>query len=101
MNNFADQERSPLSRQAAIKRAEAELMRVRPRIEEYIKVECLRLENALLAARQRDENYVSVVADAYRASKNLRDVAGSVGYPLLGFVAVNLCTIIETADAVQ
>ena len=55
----------------------------------------------LLAARERDEDYASFVADAYTASQNLRDVAGSVGYPLIGFVAANLCTIIETADAVQ
>jgi hypothetical protein len=103
MSSFEDHGRSPLSlsRHAAIKRAEAELARTRPRIEEYIKAECLRLEQALLAARERDEDYASFVADAYTASQNLRDVAGSVGYPLIGFVAANLCTIIETADAVQ
>lgn len=101
--SFADHPRSPLSlsRQAAIRRAEAELARTRPRIEEYIKAECLRLEKALLAARLRDSNYASFVADAYIAGQNLRDVAGSVGYPLISFVAANLCTIIETADAVQ
>lgn len=103
MNNSAAHERSPLalSRRAAIERAEAELARTRPGVEEYIKVECQRLEAALLAACKRDENYASFVADAYDAGQNLRDVAGSVGYSLIGFIAANLCTIIETADAVR
>ena len=73
----------------------------RPRIEEYINAECQRLEKALLAARKRDENYASFIADAYTAGQNLRDVSGSVGHALIGFVATHLCTIIETADAVQ
>ena len=55
----------------------------------------------MLAACKRDENYASFVADAYDAGQNLRDVAGSVGYSLIGFIAANLCTIIETADAVR
>ena len=54
-----------------------------------------------MAARLRDENYASFIADAYTAGQNLRDVSGSVGYPLIGFVATHLCTIIETADAAQ
>jgi hypothetical protein len=103
MNSLADHKRPALSlsRQAAIDRAEVELARSRPRIEEYIKAECQRLEKALLAARLRNENYTSCIADAYTASQNLRDVSGSVGYPLIGFVATHLCTIIETADAAQ
>jgi len=86
------------ARDAAIRRAEAELALVKPRIVDHIKHECLRLEAALLAARARDGNYRTCVSEAYRAGQRLRDVAEPMGYPLVGFIATNLCTIVEAAD---
>lgn len=86
------------ARDAAIKRAEAELALVRPRIIDHIKHECLRLEAALLAARAHDGKYRAHVSEAYDAGQHLRDVADTMGYRLIGFIATNLCTIIETAD---
>jgi hypothetical protein len=85
-------------RQAAIDRAQRELMLMRPRLTEYMMGECRRLEAALSAARDGDADYASLVREAYAASQNVRDVAASIGFPLLGFIATNLCTVIETAD---
>lgn len=86
------------ARDAAIKRAEAELVMIKPGIVGHIKHECLRLEGALLAARAHHGDYRSCVSEAYRAGQNLRDVSEPMGFPLIGFVATNLCTIVETAD---
>jgi hypothetical protein len=86
------------ARNSAIKRAEAELALLTPRIVDHIKHESLRLEAALLAARVHDSNYRSCVSEAYDAGQHLRDVADTIGYRLVGFIATNLCTIIETAD---
>lgn len=86
------------ARDAAIRRAEVELALVKPRIVDHIKHECLRLEAALLAARAHDRNYRSCVSEGYHAARHLRDVADTMGYRLVGFIATNLCTIIETAD---
>ena len=91
-------EAAKAARNAAIKRAEVELALVKPRIVDHIKHECRRLEAALLAARAQGSNYQSCVSEAYRAGQNLRDVADPMGYPLVGFIATNLCTIVETAD---
>ena len=87
-----------LSREAAIDRAQQELALIHARLTEYIMAECQRVEAILSAARAGDGDYASLVREAYAASQNLRDVAGSMGYPLLGFVATNLCTVIETVD---
>jgi hypothetical protein len=94
------QARSPAksARNAAIKRAEAELALLKPRIVDHIEHESLRLEAALLAARAHNANYQSCVSKAYDAGQHLRDVADTMGYRLVGFIATNLCTIIETAD---
>jgi hypothetical protein len=89
------------SRKIAIERATAELARLKPRITAHIKEECRHVEAALLAAQARDESYRTHVAEAYRASLNLRDVAQSMDYSLVGFVAANFCLIVETADAAQ
>jgi hypothetical protein len=100
-DDFGRQARAPggLSRDAAIKRAEAELALIKPGLADHIGLQSKLLESALLAARQRDEKHRAYVAEAYAASLNLREVADSVGYSLVGFIAANLCTIIETADA--
>lgn len=102
-DKFGQHMRSPtrLSRGAAIKRAEAELRSIQPRIEGYVKLESKNLEAALMAARQKDESYATNVRNAYAASQNIRDVANSIGYSLIGFIATNLCTIIEVTDAVS
>jgi hypothetical protein len=100
-DKFGAHARSPakLTREVAIKRAEAELAMIKPRIENYVKLECKRLENVLRAALARDANYTAHVHEAYQYSRNIRDVAGSIGYSLIGFIATNLCTIVEAADA--
>jgi hypothetical protein len=100
-DNFGRQARAPgaLSRDDAIKRAHAELTRLKPQLEEHVKQQCRQLEAALLAARARDERFVSSIGEAYAASLSLREVADSIGHTLVGFIAANLCTIIETADA--
>ena len=58
---------------------------------------CKSLEDALLAARSGDGNHPSAVAEAYRFSRDIRDLANSIGYPLLGMIATNLCRIFEVA----
>ena len=49
--------------------------------------------------RQKDECYVTNIRNTYVASQNIRDVADSIGYSLIGFIATSLCTIIEATDA--
>ncbi len=100
-DNFGRQARAPgaLSREDAIKRAHTELKQLKPQLEEHVKLQCQRLETALLAACGRDERHLSYMGDAYAASLSLREIADSIGYTLVGFIAANLCTIIETADA--
>lgn len=102
-DNFGRQARAPggLSRENAIKRAHAELSQLKPQLEEHVKSQCQRLQTALLAARVRDEKHLSHIGDAYITSLDLREIADSIGYTLVGFIAANLCTIIETADAVH
>ena len=102
-DNFSRQARRPGGppRNAAIARAQAELAQLKPRLEGYVKAESERLAKALLAAQMRDEAYTDHVGQAYDASRNIRDVADSIGYELLGFIATNLCTVIETADAAR
>jgi hypothetical protein len=72
---------------------------IQPRIEDYVKLESKSLEAALMAARQKDECYVTNIRNTYVASQNIRDVADSIGYSLIGFIATSLCTIIEATDA--
>lgn len=100
-DNFGRQARAigALSRDDAIKRAHAELMQLKPQLEEHVKSQGQRLETALLAARGRDEKHLSHMGDVYAASLGLREVADLIGYTVVGFIAGNLCTIIETADA--
>ncbi len=100
-DDFGRQARSPgaLPRDDAIERAHAELTRLKPQLEEHVKLQCQQLEAALLAARARDEKHLVHIADAYAASLSIRDIADSIGHSLVGFIAANLCTIIETADA--
>lgn len=92
---FERQFRRPggLSRAAAIKRAEAELERVRPELSNYIMTECQRLDAALSAAATGNDP--QQIALAHECSQNLRDVAETMGYPLLGFVARSLCAVFE------
>jgi HPt (histidine-containing phosphotransfer) domain-containing protein len=99
-DNFGLQARSPggLSRDDAIKRAHVELTQLKPQLEEHLKQQCQQLEAALLAARTHDEKHLAHIADAYAASLSLPEIADSIGYALVGFIAANLCTIIETAD---
>jgi hypothetical protein len=98
-DDFGRKARAPggLPRDAAIKRAQEALIAVRPPLVEYVDEECRRLETTLLAARAGDGDYASLIAVAYEASQNVRDVAEPAGYSLTGFISGNLCTIIETA----
>lgn len=100
-DEFGRKARSPggLARDVALKRAAAELAQIKPRLEDYIRAEAEHLQAALLAARTRDGNFMANIRNAYAASRNIRDVAHSVGYPLAGFITANLCIVIETADA--
>jgi len=102
-DNFSRQARTPGGppRDAALERAKAELARLKPRLENYVKAESERLAAALVAAQARDGDYAVHVGNAYDASRNIRDVAESIGYELIGFIATNLCTVIETADAAR
>lgn len=100
---FGRQARSPggPSREVSLKRAAAELSRIKPRLEDYLRAEAGRLETALLAAQARDANYLDHIRNAYAASRNIRDVAASIGYSLAGFVTMTLCIVIETAEAAE
>jgi len=100
-HDFGRAARSPggISRDAALARAAAEIERVKPQVSDHITQQCERLETALrsIGAGQRIE--ASSVAEAYAASQHLRDVAETVGYPLVGLIATNLCTIFEAVEA--
>jgi len=84
-------------RDAAIKRALEMLISVRPPLADYVDDQCRRLETTLLAARARRGDYGALIAVAYAAAQNIRDVADPAGQSLAGFIAGNLCTVIETA----
>jgi hypothetical protein len=89
------------SRVIAITRADTELAHVAPGVSQYIKIECKRLDTTLAAALAQDGNLSSFVAEAYVTSQHLRDVAESVGFSLVGFIATNLCTIFETMETAR
>ena len=100
-DNFGRRARSPgaLSRDEAINRAHAELTQLKPQLEEHVKLQCRQLEAALIAARALDGKHLVHIGDAYAASLSLREIAGTIGYTFVGFIAANLCAIIEAADA--
>lgn len=66
-----------------------------------LKQQCKSLEAALLTARGGDGSYASAAAEAYQLSRDIRHVANSLGYPLLGTIAANLCRIFEAAQKAQ
>jgi len=98
-DDFSRKARAPggSPRDVAIKFAQEMLTSVRPPLVDYLGDECQRLEVTLLAARAGNGDYASLMAVAYEASQNIRDVAEPAGQSLIGFIASNLCTIIETA----
>jgi hypothetical protein len=100
-HNFGRLARSPggVSREAALQRAAAEVERLKPQVTEHIRQEFKRLEAALRSARSGDQP--AAIAEAYAASQNLRDVAESVGYSLIGLIATNLCTIFEAVETAR
>ncbi len=102
-NEFGRAARAPggLSRSDALAHAEAEIERVKPQVSQYIKQECARLGTALRSARTGKRVDSSAVAQAYTASQHLRDVADSVGHPLVGLIATNLCNIFEAVELAQ
>ena len=101
-HNFGKMARSPggVSREAALQRAAAEVERLKPKVTEHMKQELSRLETAVRQARGSDQ-VAAAVAEAYAACQNLRDVAESVGYSLVGLIAANLCTIFEEVEATR
>ena len=101
-HNFGRMARSPggVSREAALQRAAAEVERLKPKVSEHIRQELSRMEAALQSARTGLRVQDSV-ADAYAACQNLRDVAESVGYSLVGLISTNLCTIFEAIEAAE
>lgn len=102
-HDFGRQARSPggLSRSAALARAAAEVERVKPQIVDHIRQECARLDAALQAIGTADPLDAAAVAEAYAASQQVRDVAESIGYPLVGLIAANLCTIFEAIETAR
>lgn len=102
-HEFGRAARAPggISRGAALARAEAEIERVKPQVSQYIKQECARLGTALRSARAGKRVDAAAVAEACMASQHLRDVAESVGYPLVGLIATNLCNIFEAVELAQ
>jgi len=101
-HNFGRMARSPggVSREAALQRAAAEVERLKPKVTEHIKQELSRLETAARQAGAAEQSSAAV-AEAYAACQNLRDVAESVGYSLVGLIATNLCTIFEEVEATR
>jgi hypothetical protein len=102
-HEYGRQARAPggISRDAALLRAAAEIERVKPQVSDYIMQECHRLDAALHSANAEGHTDASSVAEAYASSQRLRDVAQTVGYPLLALIATNLCTIFEALEAAQ
>jgi hypothetical protein len=100
-HEFGKQARSGggISRTAALARAAAEIERVKPQVSEYIKQECQRLDTALISIAAAEKIDPVTVAEAYTASQHVRDVAESIGYPLVGLIASNLCTIFEAVES--
>ncbi len=100
-HDFGRLARAPggVSRDAALRRAALEVERVKPQVAAYITQECQRLDAALRAVIAADRIEPATAAEAYAASQQIRDIAGSVGYALVGLIAANLCFIFETAEA--
>lgn len=100
-DQFGRTARSPggIPRNAALARAAAEVEHVKPQVVEHLTYEFRRLEAALAAADAGDD-VAGAVTDAYASCQLLRDVAETVGYPLVGLIATNLCTIFETVQTV-
>lgn len=100
-DHFGRLARSPggMSRNAALARAAAEIERVKPQIAEQIKEDCKRLEAALRAAGAAGGLDATSVSEAHAISQQLRDVAETVGYALVGLIASNLCIIFDALEA--
>ncbi|MGA2893989.1 MAG: hypothetical protein ABSE22_14055 [Xanthobacteraceae bacterium] len=102
-DDFGRTMRTPggITRSAAMARAGSDIDRVRPQVSRYVKDECARLKKALRSAQAGAQPDAALVAQAYLASQNLRDVADTAGFPLVGLIARNLCVIFEAVDAAQ
>lgn len=102
-HEFGRQARSlgGISREAALTRAGAEIDRIRPQVADYIHQECARLETLLRAACEARQLDAASATEAYQTSQHVRDVADTVGYPLVGLIAANLCTIFEAVETAE
>jgi hypothetical protein len=86
-------------RNVALQRARTEIDRLKPEMSQLIVVGCRDLEVALNAARGDDPDRAQHLEQAYTISDSLREVAGTLGFPFVGLIASNLCTIFETVKA--
>jgi hypothetical protein len=88
--------RGGIARNRAIANAHSELIRLEPKLAKYIEQECQELITALSSA-QMNVGVVqkAAITKAHECSERLRDVADSVSFWLVGFIANNICSIFD------
>jgi hypothetical protein len=85
-------------RNRAIEKAEAELKRIGPALNEFVERGCAELALALAAAEVADAEQAANIAKAHLGSEQIRDVAETANLPLVGHIAKSLCEIFEVYE---
>ncbi len=98
--DFQQKARQPggVTRDKAIKRAQAEIDQRKPEFIDWLDRE---LQALHVVIRQAEENSGSptLIDQASSQARQLRDVGSTMGYDLVTFVADNLCDILEAVRA--
>ncbi len=98
--NFQQMARQPgeISRDQAIKRAEAEIAAVKVEFDEWLDRELSELATEFAAVRNRSLG-PKRLGDLARRSRQLHEVTATMGFELLSFVAASLCKLLDLIDA--
>jgi hypothetical protein len=83
-----------VTRNQAIGRARAQIDTLKSEFGDWLNSEMHRLDAAIQRVEHNPANQASL-DDAYRSSRQLRDVGTTMGYELLTFVARSLCEILD------
>jgi chemotaxis protein histidine kinase CheA len=83
-----------VTRHQAIGRASAQIDTLKDEFGDWLNSEMQRLDAAILRLGGNPANPASM-DDAYRSSRQLRDVGTTMGYELLTFVARSLCEVLD------
>ena len=98
--NFQQMARRPggISRDRAIKQAEAEIAAVKDEFDKWLNRELSELATAFAAVRDGSHG-PKRLADLASRSRQLHDVTETMGFELLSFVAASLCKLLDLIDA--